>query len=284
MSNTTGIIVAASPKVRARALDNLADWLCIAWIGLVVLLALFGPLITPFDPNLPNQLYANVGAVDGHVLGFDEQGRDLLSRILAGAQTAILAPTVIAILAVAIGTALGIAAGWYRGALDTVISAALDLIFSFPGLLLAVLAAALFGKGVTGPVVALAIAFVPLVARVVRSAVLRERVKDYLIAAELQGLPVLSVFMRHLIPNIAPVIVAQATLVFGYSIASFAAVSYLGLGVQPPNSDWGLMVANGQLGILLGYPMQSLTAGTMIVLTVVAVNLLGERLLRDEGK
>lgn len=284
MNRTSSVIVDAAPRSRRRVLRTPTDWICVGWIGFVLLLAVFGPLVTPFDPNLPNQMYANVGAVDGHLLGFDEQGRDLLSRTLAGARTAIFAPTVIAVLAVTVGTALGVAAGWYRGAVDAIIGAVLDLIFSFPGLLLAILAAAVFGKGIAGPVVALSIAFMPLVARVVRSAVLKERVKDYVVAAELQGLPVIVVWLRHLIPNIAPVIMGQSTLVFGYSIASFAAVSYLGLGVQPPNSDWGLMVADGQLGILLGYPMQSLTAGTMIVLTVVAVNVLGERLLRDEGE
>jgi peptide/nickel transport system permease protein len=220
--------------------------------------------------------------MSGHPLGFDSQGRDLLSRLLAGARTTILAPTAIALIAVVVGTSLGLAAAWFGGMIDTIIAAALDLIFSFPGMLLAILAAALFGRGAAAPVLALAIAYIPYLARVVRSAALRERVKDYIVAQELQGFSGFTVCWKHLFPNLAAVVVAQGTLVFGYAIADYAAVSYLGLGVQPPHPDWGVMVSEGQLGILVGYPMESLTAGVMIVIIVVAVNILGERLMQGK--
>jgi peptide/nickel transport system permease protein len=278
--------MAAAPLARglARRSGRLVPALCIAVIALVLFLTAFGPLLAPHDPTLPNQAYAYVGPMAGHPLGFDGQGRDLLSRALAGARTAVLAPLFITALAVVFGCILGIASAYAGGWVDTAISALLDLVFSFPGLLVAILAAAVFGNGVTAPVVALAIGYTPYLARVVRSAALRERSRDYIAACELQGMSGFVVSFRHLFPNIAPVVVAQGTLVFGYSIADFAAVSYLGLGVQPPAADWGVMVANGQLALLLGYPMESLVPGLLIVVTVVAVNVLGERLLQAEEK
>ncbi|RGE17643.1 ABC transporter permease [Leucobacter sp. wl10] len=278
---------AALPRTRRRAkrsttsVRGVVPAICIAVIALVFLLALFGPLLAPYDPTLPDQAYAFVGPVAGHPLGFDSQGRDLLSRLLAGAQTAILAPTIITIVSVVLGSALGIAGAWFGGRMDTVISAAFDLVFSFPGLLLAILAAAVFGRGMTGPIVALSIAFIPFLARIVRADALRERAKDYIIAAELQGASGLSVCFRHLLPNVFPSVVAQGTLTFGYAISTFAAVSYLGLGVQAPAADWGVMVSQGQNGILSGYPMESLTSGLLIVAIVVAVNVLGERMLQE---
>ncbi|WP_364306195.1 ABC transporter permease [Paenarthrobacter nitroguajacolicus] len=248
-------------------------------ILLVLFLACFGQLLAPHSPTQPNQAWAYVGPTDGHPLGFDSQGRDILSRLLAGAQTSIFAPTIITLVAVVTGTVLGISAAWFGGRIDTVISSVLDLVFSFPGMLLAILGAAIFGQGPVAPVLALSIAYTPLLARIVRSAAIRERTKDYIVAAELQGLSGLTVCFRHMFPNILPVVVAQGTLVFGYSIADFAAVSYLGLGVQPPAPDWGIMASGGQLGLLLGYPTESLSASLLIVLVVVAVNVLGEWML-----
>jgi peptide/nickel transport system permease protein len=282
MSVSLGMV--ATPVVRRFKLHRAkaVPVICGATIAVVLFLALFGPLLAPYDPASVDLAYAYVGPTEGHPLGFDSQGRDLLSRLLAGARTAILGPVAITVLSVTAGTVLGVTAAWVGGWTDTGISAIVDLIFSFPGLLLAILAAALFGPGIVTPIVALAIAYTPYLARVIRSAALRERAKDYIAAAELQGMSGLVVSFRHLFPNIAPVLVAQGTLVFGYSIADFAAISYLGLGVQPPATDWGIMVAEGQLGILIGYPMESLSAGALIVMTVVSVNILGERMLETK--
>ncbi|GAB3200173.1 ABC transporter permease [Nocardioides hungaricus] len=267
-----------APVVRRLGLHTgrVVPVVCGLIVVLMVLLALFGPLLAPYDPTAPDQSFAYVGSIPGHPLGFDGQGRDLVSRLLAGARTAVLAPAVIAVSAVTAGSILAVVAAWAGGWFDAIISSALDLALSFPGMLLAILAAAIFGSGVTAPVIALALAYSPYVARVVRSAAMRERARDYVVACELQGLSAVTICLRHLVPNIAPVVVAQGTLVFGYAIADFAAVSYLGLGVQPPAPDWGAMVADGQVGLLQGYPMESLAAGTLIVIVVLAVNILGE--------
>ena len=128
------------------------------------------------------------------------------------------------------------------------------------------------------PTIALAIAYTPYIARVLRSAAIRERAREYIAAAEVQGVSTFNICTRHLLPNLGPLIVAQATLVFAWAMVDLAAISFLGLGVQPPTADWGVMVSTGETGVVQGYPLESLSAGLCIVLVVVAVSLLGERM------
>jgi len=221
---------------RAAAGDAVAIG-CAIVVGLAVLLAVFGPLLAPQDPNASNLANAFVGPGNGHLLGFDNQGRDLFSRLLTGARTAMLGPFVVVAAAVLAGSALAVLAAWRGGWIDSVVSIVLDILFAFPAIVIAVLAAAVFGAGLTAPALALAIAYVPYVARVLRSAALRERAREYIAACEVQGLPAIAICARHLVPNLLPLIVAQATLLFGYAMVDFAAISYLGLGVRPPQAD-----------------------------------------------
>jgi peptide/nickel transport system permease protein len=257
---------------------------CGVVIGLAVLVAVFGPLMAPHDPDASNLADAYVGPIAGHPLGFDSQGRDLLSRLLVGARTAMLGPFLVVAIAVAAGSLLAVVAAWRGGWADSAIGTVLDILFAFPAILLAVLAAAVFGAGLTAPALALAVAYTPYVARVLREAALRERAREYIAACEVQGLSGVAVCTRHLLPNLLALIVAQATLLFGYAMVDFAAVSYVGLGVQPPQADWGVMVSSGQAGVLQGYPAESLSAGQCIVVVVVAVNLLGERLAQRDAE
>ena len=243
--------------------------------------AVFGPLIAPYDPNLPNLSLAWAGPVGGHLLGYDFEGRDVLSRLLAGAQTAMLGPLAVVILSVPAGTLLAVTAAWWRGTSDAVISSSLNVVFAFPGILLALLAAAVFGAGLPAAVIALSIAYLPYVARVLRGAALKERSQPYVAALEVQGSPATSICLRHLVPNLAPLIVAQATILFGYAMVDLAAISFLGLGVQPPTANWGVMISENQAGILEGYPLPALAAGVCIVAVVIAVNVLGQRLFEQ---
>jgi peptide/nickel transport system permease protein len=213
-----------------------------------------------------------------HPLGADVSGRDLLSRLIWGSRTAMLGPLAIVTIATVVGTALALVAAWNRGITDTVISRGLDIVFAFPGLLLAVLATATLGFGLTAAVIALAIAYVPYVARIVRSEALRQRGLPYIEASIAQGFSGVSICLRHLLPNVLPLIIAQVTLSFGYAMIDLSAVSYLGLGVQPPAADWGAMVGGGQSSILEGHPQESLLAGACIVLAVVAFTALGDHL------
>jgi peptide/nickel transport system permease protein len=250
-------------------------------IAVATVLAVFGKLITPYNPTSANLSLNFIGPSGGHLLGYDFEGRDVLSRLLAGAQSSMLGPLAVVIGALALGTLLAVIAAWRQGAVDAVISSGVDILFAFPGILLAVLAAAVFGAGLTAAAIALAIAYMPYVARVLRGAALKERSQPYVAALEVQGASATTICLRHIVPNIAPLIVAQATTMFGYAMVDLAAVSFLGLGVQPPAADWGVMISENQVGIPEGYPLPALAAGACVVAVVIAFNVLGERLFEQ---
>jgi peptide/nickel transport system permease protein len=249
-----------------------------AVISIATLIAVLGPLIAPYNPELPNLSQYFVGPTPEHLLGFDGQGRDVLSRLLVGARTSMIGPLAVTLICMTLGSLLAVTAAWRGGAYDAVISSGLDVVFAFPGILLAVLAAAVFGAGLLAPVLALSVAYTPYVARVLRGAALRERAQPYVAALEVQGASATAICLRHLIPNLLHLLVAQATTLFGYAMVDLAAISYLGLGIQPPAADWGVMVSENQQGIIQGYSIPSLAAGICIVIVVVAFNILGERL------
>jgi peptide/nickel transport system permease protein len=278
MSTPSIVLDQVRTRRRRVAGNDIVFHVCAAVVGLAVLLAIFGPSLAPHDPDAADLANAFVGPVSGHALGFDSQGRDLLSRLLTGARTSMAGPFLVVVIAMLAGSTLAVAAAWAGGWGDSVISTVLDILFAFPAILLAVLAAAVFGAGLTAVTLALAIAYIPYVARVLRGAALRERAREYIAASEVQGLGAVAICARHLVPNLLPMIAAQGTLLFGYAMVDFAAISYIGLGIQPPTADWGVMVSSGQSGVLQGYPLESLTAGLAIVIVVIAVNLLGERL------
>ena len=250
-------------------------------IAIATFMAIFGTFIAPYDPITPNLSLAWVGPSGGHLLGYDFQGRDVLSRLLVGARTALLGPLAVVAGSMVAGVLLAVTAAWRRGASDAVISSGLDILFAFPGILLAVLAAAVFGPGLAAAAIALAVAYMPYVARVLRGAALKERSQPYVAALEVQGASAVSICFRHLIPNMGPLIVAQATILFGYAMVDLAAISFLGLGVQPPEPNWGVMISENQVGLAQGYPLPALVACACIVVVVIAVNVLGERLFEQ---
>ncbi len=283
---SAGLTVVAPGTRRSRSLSGLrgtgaAGMVSAAVIVLATLAAVFGPLIAPYNPNLPNLSLAWVAPGGGHLLGYDFQGRDVFSRLLAGAQSSMLGPLAVVVLSMTAGALLAVAAAWRRGTVDSVISSGLDILFAFPGILLAVLATAIFGAGLTAAAIALSIAYMPYVARVLRGVALRERTQPYVAALEVQGSSATTICLRHLIPNMLPLIVAQATIMFGWAMVDLAAISFLGLGVQPPQANWGVMISENQTGILQGYPLPALSAGVCIVAVVIAFNVLGERLFEQ---
>jgi peptide/nickel transport system permease protein len=283
MSAQVSTVAAVRGTRRSRSLSGLrgtgvAGMVSAAVIALATIAAVFGPLLAPFNPDLPNLSLAWVGPVGGHLLGFDFQGRDVASRLLAGAQSSMLGPLAVVVLSLTAGAVLAVVSAWRRGAADAVISSGLDILFAFPGILLAVLATAIFGAGLTAASIALSIAYMPYVARVLRGAALRERSQPYVAALEVQGSSATTICLRHIIPNMLALIVAQATIMFGWAMVDLAAISFLGLGVQPPAPNWGVMISENQTGILQGYPLPALSAGVCIVAVVIAFNILGERL------
>ncbi|MFC8126514.1 ABC transporter permease [Streptomyces sp. NPDC057302] len=267
-------------RVRALARGQAGPIAAGAVVALVVLAAVFAPLLAPYDPNAVDPLAVSRGSSAAHWLGTDDTGRDILSRLLYGARPSLLAPALITLIAGLVGTALAVSAAWLGGWYDRAVSAFLDLVFGFPGLVLAVVGAAVFGAGLDIAVVTLSLAYLPYIARIVRGAALRERSLPYVSALGMLGLSGRRICLRHLLPNLLPLILVQATTSFGYTMLDVAAFSFIGLGTQPPTAEWGLMVANGAPGIIGGQPEQSLYAGLVIVVFVIACNLLGGGLSR----
>jgi peptide/nickel transport system permease protein len=269
---------------RARLAGGWLFWLAVGVLVAFVVIAILAPIIAPHDPLDIDLSNALAGSSAEHLLGTDQSGRDIYSRILFGARTSLLGPLGVVVFSTVLGVASGVAAAWRGGWIDALISRTSDLVFSFPGLLLAILAVTLFGTGLWAPVIALAVAYTPYVARLARSAALVERDAAYVAACRVQGFGGLKICMRHVIPNIAPTILAQSTINFGYALIDLAALSYLGLGVQPPTPDWGVMVSEGQGSVLRGAPQQALYVGALIVITVVAFNVVGEGLADRIGR
>lgn len=256
------------------------DWVfrvCIGFLALVVIGAIFAPLLAPYSPTQINLSAVYQGPSAQHLFGTDDLGRDIFSRVLYGARLPLLGAALIDGIATVLGLAIATTAAWVGGWLDGAVSRTLDVLFAFPGLLLAILAVALFGPGFVAPVLALALAYTPYMARLIRSVAIRERSKPYIDACTVQGFSGTWICVRHLLPNLLPFVVVQATVSFGYAMIDLAALSFLGLGVQPPAADWGLMISQGEPGILAHHPEQSLFPGLLIVLTVIALVTVGER-------
>lgn len=278
---------AALGASRVRAVLQRTDAVaaaCLLVVGTVVLLALLAPWLSPYEPGAVDILSANQAPSSSHLLGTDSLGRDVWTRLLFGARLSLFGPAVVTVLATAVGTFLAIWAAWRGGWVDRVLGRVLDVLFAFPALLFGVLAVAVLGQGLLAPALALSIAYIPYVARVVRSVAVRQRNLPYIEACQLIGYSTWRTTSLHLLRNIRLFVLAQATLTFGYALIDLAAISFIGLGVQPPTPEWGLMVSDGASAVLNGSPWESLAAGVLIVVTVVAFNVLGERIAaRAEG-
>ncbi|MFK4837818.1 ABC transporter permease [Microbacterium sp. ZW T2_14] len=248
----------------------------IVMIGILGM-ALFGPLLAPYDPN---QLYVGPVAAPpspAHWMGTDDLGRDILSRVLVGARPSVVGPILVVLASSLLGTLIAIVSAWFGGWVDGASSRLIEVIFAIPGLVLAVLAVSMFGKGLIAPIVALSIAYIPIVSRLVRASARQELSKPYVAALRIQGVGSFAICFRHLVPALLPAVLAQSTVGFGYAMLDLAAISYLGLGAQPPASDWGVMIAAGQPSLLVGAPEQSMFPAALVVVTVLAVNILGAR-------
>ena len=245
---------------------------------LVVLAAAFAPWIAPYDPYEGSVTGRHLASSFAHPLGTDQSGRDILSRIIWGARNSLIGPLIVILVTAVLGAAIALTAVWFGGKVDAFIGRILDILFSFPNMLLAILAVAIFGPSILTASIALAIGYMPYTARVIRSVALRERNLPYVKSAELQGINGAVITLRHILPNVGNQILTGMTINFGYAMIDLAALSFLGLANQPPTPDWGLMVSNGQGSLQQGYWEQSIFAGLAIVLTVAAFGYIGERL------
>ncbi|NLG08566.1 MAG: ABC transporter permease [Deinococcales bacterium] len=246
---------------------------------LLVLVAAFAPLLAPYAPDAQN-LRARLRPPSAeHWFGTDEFGRDILSRVIFGARISLFTGLVPVFAASVVGTLVGLVAGFYRGRVDAVLMRLMDVLLAFPSLLLALAVVGALGPGLRNAVIAVAVVGVPGYARIVRSVVIAAREEEYVQAARALGAGDGRLLLRELLPAAFGALSVQATLGIGFAILSMAGLSFLGLGVQPPTSDWGEMLSRGRRflpdsGWLLLYP------GAAISLTVLAFNLLGDG-LRD---
>lgn len=246
-------------------------------ISAIVLLVMTIAALTVHDPIAQDLANSLAAPSPGHWLGTDKQGRDVWSRIVYGTRPALGGALAVVVLSAIVGIPLGIVAGYYGSWVDSLIMRSLDMLLAFPPLLLAILTVATFGRGLTNATIALGIVYVPALARLVRSVTLVQRQQPYIEAAQAVGYGDRRILLSHLLPNLVSPIVVQLSSDLGYAILDLAALSFLGLGVQPPTPDWGSMLAEGRAHLLLS-PYPAIFSGVAIMTAVMAFNLLGDRL------
>ncbi len=276
---------AAGSGRRSRRLPRLGPtgWLSLGVVLAVTLLAVLAPVLAPADPEHGDLLSAFAGPSPAHWLGADATGRDIAARLIFGARTSLLGPAAIVVLSLLVGVPLALAAAWHGGTVAWLITRALDIVFSIPGLLLAILTIALFGPGLWPAVISLAVAYLPYVARLTMTAAQHERHLPYIDALSVQGQSVVKIAGLHLLRNLAPVIAGQATITFAYALIDLAGLSFLGLAVQAPTPDWGVMLSDRD-AVLQGHPGQVVAAGCLVVATVLSLFVLGSRLSGDVAR
>ncbi|MFC6387062.1 ABC transporter permease [Sporolactobacillus kofuensis] len=246
------------------------------FVVLLVVLAVFAPLLAPFDPTKQNygQILKPPSAT--HWFGTDTLGRDLLSRIIFGAQVSLKAGLISVGIALTIGIPLGMISGYFRGFWDEfIIMRVTDAMLAFPSLVLALTLAAVLGPSLNHAMIAIGLVFTPYFIRLARGEVLAQREREYVSAARASGLRNFSIMMRHVFPNILGPLIVQATLNVASAIIAEASLSYLGLGTQPPTPSWGAMLAEGQ-GYISQAPWISIFPGLFIFLAVISINVFGD--------
>ena len=262
----------------------------IAIAGLViviffVLAAIFAPQLSPYDPldtSLYDQLKPPVWHETGtweHVLGTDDLGRDILSRLVFGARISLMVSVVSVGLAFFVGTFIGSVSGYKKGRLDNIIMRLMDIILSFPYILLAIVIVAYLGPSLTNAMIAIGITYVPRFARIVRGSVIEEAEKDYVVAARAVGARHWRIIFIAILPNCLGPLIVQTTLSFASAILDAAALSFLGLGAQPPSPEWGAMIAQSR-SLILRAPWVMTLPGLAILFAVLGFNLFGDG-LRD---
>ena len=262
---------------RRRRSTALGTWVSAAFLALVAGAALLGPVLAPYDADEIDFAAIWAGPGGGHLLGTDQLGRDLFSRLLIGAGETLIGPVLLLALATVLGVTIGVLAAWRGGWVDTLLARITDVMFAFPGLLFVVLVIAVFGKGPVTAIVALALAYAPVIAKYTRSLALSEIARPYVDAYRVQGIGGLGICFRAIVPNLLPALVGYLVVLFGEALMSLATLSFLGFGAQPPSSEWGLMVQEGQAGIIQGHFLPTLIPGAAIALVVIAVNIVGVR-------
>jgi peptide/nickel transport system permease protein len=269
----------ATNAVQAFLAESRINGLGLAIVALVLLIAVFGPLVAPQNPDRINVLAVLQGPSIHHWFGTDDVGRDLLSRVLAGTRISIEVAVIILSLSVTFGTTLGILSGLVGGVVDELIMRVTDLFLAFPGFILAAAIAGTLGPSLQHTVLALAVVFWPWYTRLTRGQVLSLREREFVLASRLAGAGPIWIASRHLFRNVLPIITVQVSLDVGYAILSTSSLSFLGLGAQPPSPEWGAIITEGRSYLQTAWWWTTFP-GLALALTVLGFNLLGDG-LRD---
>ncbi len=251
-----------------------------AFVALLFLVALLAPFISPHDPIAVNADNAYLPPLSpGHLLGTDELGRDLFSRVLWGARVSLPVAFVAAAVGLVGGGAIGLVSGYFGGVVDLLLMRLIDALLAFPALILAIAIVAALGPNIRNAMIAIGIVAIPVYARLVRALVLQLKRMEFVIATRSLGASPLRIVFRHLVPNLLNPVIVQVSLSAGFAILAEATLSFLGLGAQVPTPDWGQMINSGAT-FLANDPWLAIVPGTAISLTVFSFNLLGDS-LRD---
>lgn len=277
-----------SPWIRAvvEIQKNRLASFCAFIVVFLVLVAVFAPLLAPHDPDAINLVDARLlppffmeGGSMKYPLGTDNSGRDVLSRLIYGARISMSLGFVPIIIASLIGVPIGLTAGYLGRKFDEVLMRTTDVLLAFPSILLALIVVAFLGQGIVNVMIAVGLSYAPSFARVVRSAVVAERNKDYVASARALGASHLRIMGKHVFPNITSSLIVVFTLTFASALLEAAGLSFLGLGVRPPSSEWGSMLADGKNYFYDGMWM-IIFPGILIFVVVISLNILGD-CLRD---
>ena len=254
-------------------------WLSLGIVALTVALSVLGPILAPNATQ--NDLASSATPPgSGHLLGTDLLGRDVFSLTIAGARNALIGPLIIATGALVIGNTLGLIAGYLGGLWDSLIMRFVDLIYAVPAVLVAIVILGLVGGGYFVSVAFLTAFFWPQDARIVRAGTLEQRARPYVEAARVLGIPVWRIMLRHIWPNLLPLVVANSFLNFAVALVSLSALSFIGLGAPPGDPDWGRMLSDNRT-LIFANPAASIAPAVMIVLVASSMNLIGDWLLEQ---
>ncbi len=259
---------------------NPVSFAAVCTLAALVLVAAVAPWVTPFGPDDTDPAAALLGPCWPHLFGTDVYGRDQLSRIIDAARVDLAVPLAATVAALAVGSVIGMLSGYRGGWLDMLVMRAVDAVLAFPALVLAMGLAAALGNGTGNLILVIAITQVPTYLRLMRGEVLRAREMEYAEAAVTLGNPVHRILLVHLLPNCIPPLIVQATLATGFALLTMATLSFLGLGIQPPASEWGEMTAEGAGQMVTGEWWLFVFPGLAIMVAVLSFNLIGDA-LRD---
>lgn len=251
----------------------------IVLVAIVVLAAVFADLFSPHGPIDMNPAHRMIGPSIYYPLGTDEFGRDILSRIIHGARISLQVGLISVSIALVIGGVLGLVSGFFGGWIDSVISRLLDILFAFPEILLAIALLAVLGSELRNVMIAIGIVYTPSFARIVRGPVLSAKKQEYVEASRVIGASTKRTMFKHVLPNVAAPLIVQSTIAFSFAIPTEAALSFLGLGAQPPDPSWGSMLAGGRRFVEQA-PWMAIFPGLAIMIAVLGFNLMGDW-LRD---